>query len=197
MRLKVFVFGLSANPPTGWGGHAGIVRFAAAHADEVWIVPVYRHAFPEKRQLASYEHRLAMAKLAFEPIDGAKVIETERHLSNGPGTFVGTIDVMRKLIADNPDTDFTLLLGGDTYRDLEAGRWKESEALLRLVPVMVIERTGVPLERGAKALQIPGLTEISSTAIRASQDKAFLHKALQPEVLAYIQQHHLYAFARP
>jgi nicotinate-nucleotide adenylyltransferase len=198
LKTRVVVFGLSANPPTGWGGHAGIVRYVASRddVDEVWIVPVYRHAFPDKREMPSYEHRRAMAKLAFEQIEGAKVVDTERDLSNGPGTFVGTIDVMRKLIAEHPDTSFTLLLGGDTYRDLIAGRWKESRALQGLVPILVISRTGVPLEAGAKAVQVPGLTDVSSTAVRASQDPLFLHEALQPQVLEYIQSHGLYGFQR-
>lgn len=197
---RVIVFGLSANPPTGWGGHAGIVRFAATRADEVWIIPVYRHAFVEKREMASYEDRRAMAKLAFEQIPGAKVIDTERELSEkndlskGSGAFIGTIDVVRALKAAHPDKDFELLLGGDTYRDLAAGRWKESDALRALVPILVISRTGVPLDRGASALQVPGLTDVSSSAVRASQDLSFLHQALQPEVLEYIQRHHLYSF---
>jgi nicotinic acid mononucleotide adenylyltransferase len=106
---------------------------------------------------------------------------------------VGTIDVMKKLLADHPDTDFALLLGADTYKDLASGRWKESKKLRELVPIMVILRTGVPLD-GPGVLQVPGLTEISSSQVRASQDLDFLHRVLQPEVLAYIRENRLYGF---
>jgi hypothetical protein len=58
VKKTVLIFGLSANPPTGAHGHAGIVRWAAqelrvdlpddAHLlaqeavpiDEVWVMPV-------------------------------------------------------------------------------------------------------------------------------------------------------------
>jgi nicotinate-nucleotide adenylyltransferase len=179
------------------GGHQGIVSFASQLADELWIVPVYRHAYPDKRQMASYEDRREMARLAFERFDNVRVIDTERDLSLSTGSWVGTIDVMRALLAKHPDVQFSLLLGGDTYRDLLAGKWKESEALVELVPILVISRTGVSLPAGTKTLEAPGLTGVSSSAVRASQDSAYLHEALDPVVLDYIQRHGLYRFARP
>lgn len=193
-RRQIVVFGLSANPPTGMGGHQGIVAFAASRADEVWIVPVYRHAYPDKRNMASYEDRREMARLAFERFGNVRVLDTERDLSlsTGPGEWVGTIDVMRKLAADHPDVELTLLLGGDTFRDLLAGKWKESAALLANFPILVISRTGVSLPAGVAALEVPGLTDVSSTAVRASQDLSYLHEALDPAVLDYIQRHGLY-----
>ena len=54
---KVCLFGTSANPPTGDGGHAGIVKYlanypsdetdsgAGLYFDEVRVLPVYRHMF--------------------------------------------------------------------------------------------------------------------------------------------------------
>ena len=41
----------------------------------------------------------------------------------------------------------------------------------------------------------PQLTAVSSSAVRASRDPAFLAEALQPEVLDYIRAHRLYGFA--
>ena len=53
MSKKVCLFGTSANPPTGKGGHGGIVehllsltsRDGAPAFDEVRVLPVYRHMF--------------------------------------------------------------------------------------------------------------------------------------------------------
>ena len=62
---RVCVYGLSANPPTGEGGHATIVAHLRRMFDEVWVLPVYRHAFESKSNLAPYDHRVRMCELAF------------------------------------------------------------------------------------------------------------------------------------
>ncbi len=63
---RVCIYGLSANPPTGEGGHATIVSHLRRMFDEVWVLPVYTHAFESKHNnMAPYEHRKAMCELAF------------------------------------------------------------------------------------------------------------------------------------
>jgi hypothetical protein len=45
----ICLFGLSADPPTGTGGHVGIVQALVDHThprfDEIHVLPVYRHTF--------------------------------------------------------------------------------------------------------------------------------------------------------
>jgi nicotinate (nicotinamide) nucleotide adenylyltransferase len=205
--MKVLLFGTSANPPTGKGGHAGIVAWAAQHdlpgfgrPDRIWVLPVFRHAFVEKeRAFAPFEDRVAMAKLAFEGLAEPGRIEvqtTEREVhasmvARGEAApRVGTIDVVRALEAEHPGIELGLLLGADTYQDLLARRWKESEVLLRRIPLVVVPRIGIPNE-GAIA-EGPGLGAVSSSALRASKDPAVWAREIQPEVLSYIYAHHLY-----
>jgi nicotinic acid mononucleotide adenylyltransferase len=77
------LFGTSANPPTGSGGHVGIVQALSSMPnttkfDEIRILPVYQHTFSSKRnQLVSYEHRVNMCKIAFEGIPRAIVSNAE------------------------------------------------------------------------------------------------------------------------
>jgi hypothetical protein len=45
---RVILFGLSADPPTGNGGHAGIIKALLKVnelADEIRVLPVYRHPY--------------------------------------------------------------------------------------------------------------------------------------------------------
>ena len=161
--------------------------------DEIWVLPVYRHAFEEKRDMPSFEHRTAMARIAFESISPkVKVIDAERRVAEelGGDRLIGTIDVVRHLMRQHPDVEFALLLGADTYRDLMAGRWKESDALRKSVRVLPVARKGVDGVVGG-----PELDEISSTECRNTGDVRELTRMLQPEVLAYIRSHRLYAFA--
>ena len=206
--VKVLLFGSSANPPTGMHGHAGLVDWAAktelpelgGRADEVWVLPVFRHAFAEKdRDLAPYADRIALAKLAFEGLaepGRVKVKTTEQQVHRAMKAagvvepFVGTIDVVRALEAEHPTTSFALLLGADTYEDLTAHHWKESEELLARVPVVVVPRIGVA-GIGARA-DGPMLGSVSSRALRASRDPALWAAEVQPQVLSYIRAHRLY-----
>src|SRR5688572_22422184 len=160
MRRRVLLFGTSANPRTGMGGHAGIVAWEAKRedVDEIWVLPVYRHAFEEKRDMPSFEHRMAMAKLAFEPLSPkVKVLDVERELAD-PQRLIGTIDVVRHLMQRHPHVSFGLLMGADTYRDLMSGRWKESDALKQLVRIVPVSRKGVDDSLGG-----PELEDVSST----------------------------------
>jgi nicotinate-nucleotide adenylyltransferase len=194
---RVLLFGTSANPPTGMGGHAGMVSWAAARddVDEIWVLPVYRHAFEEKRDMPSFEHRLEMARLAFTPISPkVKVMDVERDVAEELGAdrvdrLIGTIDVVRHLVREHPDVDFGLLLGADTYRDLIAGKWKESDALKKLVRIVPVSRKGID-----ETLDGPELDEISSTDCRSTGDVEALARVLPAPVLEYIRAHRLYAF---
>ena len=221
----VLIFGLSANPPTGMGGHAGIVQWAASSlkidipndtapaeafenvsVSEVWVLPVYRHAFRNKSNLQAFEHRMAMAKLAFENLPGLQgrvlVKDYERQLAQrhahreerGAGQErLGSIDLIEMLQDEFPQLQFVLAFGGDTYRDYIRGLWKGGRKLEERVPLVVIPRSGVPGIEGSEESS-PQLTDVSSTEVRNSRDHDYLGEVLQPEVLAYIEEHRLYGF---
>eukprot|EP01036_Dinobryon_divergens_P027932 gene27932-36796_t len=55
---KIALFGLSANPPTGYQDQNIF--------SEIWILPVYQHMFIAKKGLLAFEHRMAMCKLCME-----------------------------------------------------------------------------------------------------------------------------------
>ncbi len=50
-KRRVCLFGLSADPPTGSGGHLGIVAHLASMEmfDQVRVLPVYSHMFAVSR----------------------------------------------------------------------------------------------------------------------------------------------------
>lgn len=221
MTHPIVLFGLSANPPTGFGGHGGIVRWAASGRGfsafggrppaEVWVLPVFVHAFSEKRDMPAFEHRMEMARLAFEDLPGTtvpvRVLDVERRVSEAwsrqPGFGAGrpgTIDVVRYLYAAHPHARFGLLLGADTYLDLKAGKWKESRRLEELVDVIVVPRRGAPPVHpmdstgSAGAGDPPDLDEISSSALRATTEESSWQKAVFPDVFAYVLRHRLYGF---
>jgi nicotinic acid mononucleotide adenylyltransferase len=135
---KVALFGLSANPPTGKGGHLGIVQFLVGTGlfDEVWVLPVYQHMFAAKRSMEPFEHRVAMCKLCFEAESTqscmVRVMLVEKYAAEyyaekeGPNFRVGTVDVLDFIHLQCPGLMLHLVLGTDTYKDLINMRWKEA-----------------------------------------------------------------------
>jgi nicotinate-nucleotide adenylyltransferase len=192
----VALFGLSANPPTGEAGHRGIVRWLAEtslpeaggrRVDEIWVLPVYRHAYTQKRDLAPFEDRLQMCRLAFGDLPRTRILDVERdvqaELDPAPA---GTVDTLRHLRRRCPGCRFLLVLGQDTYRDLAAHRWKGSEELLSTTEVVVIRRPGAG---GTEGHHVPALGPVSSTEARDAHD---LERLLHDPVARYVRERGLY-----
>ena len=192
------IFGSSFNPPTGEGGHLGLVRWALRQShiplDRLWVLPVYRHIYQEKSNLARFEHRLKMAELMLK--DGGltsqvQVSALEKELSGQrPNEVLGSVDIIRAVQRKEPEASWVLLLGQDTYNDLLAGRWKESEKLLSLVKVLAVSRPGI--QRNANTHVVAGLEELSSSDIRQAIKEGREPPGLTPSVRAYVQDHKLY-----
>ena len=82
-KKRILLFGTSADPPTGEGGHVGIAKALSAlvpeYCDEVRILPVYRHSFETKRdRMLPYCDRINMCELAFQGIPNVIVSDSER-----------------------------------------------------------------------------------------------------------------------
>jgi nicotinic acid mononucleotide adenylyltransferase len=140
---------------------------------------------------------------------------------------VGSHDVLMAIKAKrgNEKAHFAWCLGGDAYRDLRMGKWRESDAFQRACAQVVVPREGgvlglqeVGLGPNARVLQIEEVSEsISSTVIRTMLaeraafraepgneltewdggdfDAELLDDALAPRVRRYIEKHGLYGTA--
>eukprot|EP01039_Chlorochromonas_danica_P008378 gene8378-9234_t len=192
--VKVALFGLSANPPTGIGGHQGVVRHVVQmdQFDEVWILPVYKHIYDSKSSLLDFEDRVELCKLAFERESSKKCVVRVRTIEReaamcylhrqGQGYRVGTIDILDYLNSLHPDGfKWFWIMGMDTFIDLASNKWKESQRLLSSMSFVVFKRPGFlltedqqvvvneVLRRPQSAVQFiepSSLTDISSTQLR-------------------------------
>uniref|UniRef100_A0A7R9SVH5 Cytidyltransferase-like domain-containing protein n=1 Tax=Polyblepharides amylifera TaxID=1486889 RepID=A0A7R9SVH5_9CHLO len=211
---KVVIFGLSANPPTGLHGHTGIIRDLAGSFDEVWVLPVYRHIYESKSDLASFDHRVKMCQLSFVESDPSpahkvsvclmekEIVEAAQKATDATEKIVrcGSIDVIRHLKARYPEVEWHWVLGADTYNDLRAGKWKASEEFQNEITIHVIPRLGdslADLVGNARKRSITSLGGISSSLIRSSKNETFLRNEenLLPSVYSYIKEHNLYGWS--
>eukprot|EP00584_Thalassiosira_punctigera_P009857 CAMPEP_0172532114 /NCGR_PEP_ID=MMETSP1067-20121228/5283_1 /TAXON_ID=265564 ORGANISM="Thalassiosira punctigera, Strain Tpunct2005C2" /NCGR_SAMPLE_ID=MMETSP1067 /ASSEMBLY_ACC=CAM_ASM_000444 /LENGTH=250 /DNA_ID=CAMNT_0013316585 /DNA_START=57 /DNA_END=809 /DNA_ORIENTATION=+ len=227
---RVCLFGTSADPPTGEGGHLGIARhLASMDFDEVRILPVYRHMFGNKRgKQAPFQARVDMCRILFKEVPKVVVSEAERicfeKASEGleeqqkQSLRIGTADLLEMLANDEPEIDFTLALGSDTFIDLASGKWRRTEDVFKLVGYRMVvfgripedgdNKNGVsealqesitkwqlvgPTQSSIRAIQIPTLTNVSSSVVRRSTNEISLKGMLASDVLEYIQQRRMYS----
>ena len=147
---------------------------------------------------ASFDDRVAMARLAAAPEHGLEVssIEGERE---GPSYTVDTLEALQRAY---PDDHFELLVGADMLGDFPS--WRNPERILDLAQVVAFARPGAELaeersrfaaafgEERAIIVEIP-VVSASSTEIRERLRKRESIADLVPKAVeAYIHERLLY-----
>ena len=177
-------------------GHLMIANYMKEFTflDEVWLVVSPRNPLKKAENLLNNELRLKMARMAVEDYNGMKVSDIEFHMPLPSYT----IDTMTKLTYDNPDKEFTLIMGGDNWSNLP--RWKNYERLQHEFKMLIYPRLGyevhIPeeLRENVRLVEAP-IVEISSTFIRNSLKEGKNVRAFVPSrVYDFIETNALYRF---
>ncbi|MEO5606412.1 MAG: nicotinate (nicotinamide) nucleotide adenylyltransferase [Polaromonas sp.] len=197
---RIGVFGGAFDPP-----HLAHVALAEAALkqfalDALYIIPTGQ-AWHKARALSAPQHRLAMARLAFENMAG--VIVDDRELQRVGPTF--TLETLRALQTEHPSAQLYLFIGADQFAAFR--QWHKWRDILELAIICIADRAQstlaqtqfdayAPLNHRFFTLQLP-LMAVSATQIRqlmalgaASADDV---AQLVPEPVArYISLHRLY-----
>jgi nicotinate-nucleotide adenylyltransferase len=186
----VGLFGGSFNPPHV--AHQLVALYVLETVvDEVWFVPTFSHPFG--KNLAPYDHRVAMCELAASPLGArAQVSRAEQELAQR-ADFVAsrTLDLVEHLIAKHPDAQFRLVVGADILG--ERDKWYRWDDVTARAPLVVLGRGGYEVPPGSIETGVT-MPEISATHIRellATKDPA-VSRLLPQAVLRYIARHGLY-----
>src|SRR5215831_8002979 len=118
--MRVALLGGSFDPPHL--AHLQIAEYLlhSGRFDRIWVFPAPRN--PLKGPATDFEDRLAMCQLAFADFDPrVEVRAVEAGLSGY------TIDLVRKLRAQDPKLDLTFTGGSDLRQELP--RWKDAAEL--------------------------------------------------------------------
>ena len=158
--LRVAFFGGSFNPPHVAHVLAVAYALSAAPIDEVLVVPVYQHPFA--KELAPYDARLEMCKLALELLPRAHVSTLERDLGGESLTLRTVEEIARR----EPAWQLRLLIGSDVLADLP--KWHRFDRIAEIAPPLVLGRHGAAAVDGAPHAGPPLLPPVSSTDIRAA-----------------------------
>jgi nicotinate-nucleotide adenylyltransferase len=182
------VFGGSFNPPHLAHVLAVLTVLETHDVDEVLVVPSFRHPFD--KQLAGYEHRLEMCRLAMAPLGPrARVSTIERDRDGGDGQPSRTLDTLEALAREQPARRLRLVIGADILG--ERHKWYRWPDIETLAPPIVLGRQGVPMPEGLPP--VVTLPAVSSTEVRARLAAGEPVDHLVPRaVVAYLRAHALY-----
>jgi nicotinate-nucleotide adenylyltransferase len=139
-RKRVGILGGSFDPVHR--GHMGLAAQVREkfQLDHVLFIPAYISPHKQNQKPASSDHRLAMLKLAIasHPL----FLISEMELLRKEVSF--TVDTLSVLTAEQPDTDFFLIMGNDAFQGIKT--WKSADRVLEMCHVIVATRPGYTLE---------------------------------------------------
>lgn len=174
---RIALFGGSFDPP-----HLGHVLAACyarivAEVDEVWVLPVARHAY--SKPISPWEQRWRLCQVAFAGLPFVHLRDDE--LANADGY---TIDLIERLRTQHPTHRWLLLGGTDTARDLL--NWHRGSDLVELIEVIPVPRRGYDDHPAA-------LPEISSSLIRERTKRGEpIDDLVAPAVARLMETHRWY-----
>src|SRR5450432_1272859 len=102
--------------------------------DQVLVVPVFAHAFG--KELAPFEHRVAMTRLAMSGLGDVHVSTIERDLG-APSRTLRTLEKLREI---HPEWVCRLVVGTDVLAEKE--KWHAFDEVVKLSPLFVLGRVG-------------------------------------------------------
>ena len=157
--------------------------------DRVHFVPTFVQPLKPGPHAGSPQERLEMVRAVVA--EDPRFVADAREIERAGASY--TVDTLRSLRRDFPDSELSLLIGADTVQDLP--RWHEWRELPRLASIVVLSRPGVkPAVSSAVAsyLNVPEI-DISATQIRETIRNGHPFRDLLPASVAdYIEMHGLY-----
>lgn len=167
--MRIALFGGSFDPPHLGHVLAAVYAHAVGRVDEVWVLPVAKHAYG--KALAPWERRWELCTLAFAGLSFVRLRDDERR---NPAGY--TITLVEALRAAHPGVRWCLVGGTDTSRDLP--NWHRGRELVDLVEVIAVPR------RGWDDADPAALPAISSSQVRALLAQGGDARALLPAAVA-------------
>ena len=183
--MRIAVYGGSFNPP-----HIAHTMVASwllwtEMVDEVWLVPVYRHAFEQThgKKLAPYSMRVQWCN-ALSTLNPRIMCSTIEETLPTPSY---TIDTLKSFSEMHPDYQFRLCIGADVLPQLD--KWKDWATIKSEFSPIVVGRPGhLGPERSVQ------FADVSSTQIRQMlQAKEYPHHLVPAPVLKLIIENNPYA----
>jgi nicotinate-nucleotide adenylyltransferase len=131
--------------------------------ERIWFVVSPHNPFKSESGLLNEFHRLQLVRLATEDDNRIRVSDIEFTLPK-PSYTINTLTYLGE---KNPEHQFSIIMGSDSYQNLH--KWKNAEVIIKNHPVYVYRRPGFAISdqsnNNLHIVEAP-LLEISATQIR-------------------------------
>jgi nicotinate-nucleotide adenylyltransferase len=180
MTERVAVYGGSFDPPHI--AHALVAAYVlSAHpVDRVLVVPTAQHPF--SKNLASFEDRLEMCRIAMRHVPRVEVSAIESEL-NGPSLTLHTLQELKRRM---PHAALRFVLGSDLVT--ETPKWHAFDEIEKLAPPIVVNRMGHPCPEEGLAMPAISSSEIQKLLRTGGSTQGLL----DADVARYVQERGLY-----
>ena len=172
--------------------HIKLAEIAAkeCNLDKVLFIPAGTPWMKKDSLITSSEHRLNMVNLAIENI--STFYSSDIEIKRQGNTY--TIDTLKELDIDRFHTEYYLILGSDSYKEIN--RWKNPEKIIEMVGIILFNRKGDPppetINQSVFIIK-EEIEDISSTIIRTKvKNKDSLQGLVPQNVEEYIFTNNLY-----
>ncbi|HBI85569.1 MAG TPA: nicotinate (nicotinamide) nucleotide adenylyltransferase [Ruminococcus sp.] len=201
MKRRLGLFGGSFNPIHNGHLHLAEAAKNALRLSGVMLMPAGEAPHKSSDAYAPAADRLAMCQLAAEKLPWLSVSDLE--IRKAGKSY--TVDTLRMLTQEHPDTEWTLLIGSDMLLTFDT--WYCWQEILQMASLCAVsrEKGDLPQLRAAAAslreraaganirVVTAEVVVVSSTQIRTAVQKNADCSCLLPEnVVQYIQTHGLY-----
>lgn len=160
----------------------------ALNLEKVYLMPEYLPPHVDEKDTIEAEHRLNMLKLAIadNPLFDIEQAELQRRGKSY------TYDTMKALIAQNPDTDYYFIIGGDMVEYLP--KWYKIDELVEMVQFVGVKRPGYTIDTLYPIIWLDApMMDLSSSLIRKKIAQGCSIRYLVPEAVRnYILEKGLY-----
>ena len=160
----------------------------ALNLEKVYLMPEYLPPHVDEKDTIEAEHRLNMLKLATadNPLFDIEQAELQRKGKSY------TYDTMKALIAQNPDTDYYFIIGGDMVEYLP--KWYKIDELVEMVQFVGVKRPGYTIDTPYPIIWLDTpMMDLSSSLIRKKIAQGCSIRYLVPEAVRnYILEKGLY-----
>ncbi len=167
--MRIGLYGGSFDPPHPGHRHVAATALRRLRLDRVWWLVTPGNPLKDRGRLPPLGERLAatrrvashprMAATAFEAAIGVRF----------------TVETLRFLVRRCPGVRFVLIVGGDSFANLQ--RWRAWREILRLVPVVAVDRpgwtVGAGLGRVARTFPAGRVPEAAAPALLLSRPPAW------------------------
>ncbi|MDZ5502014.1 nicotinate-nucleotide adenylyltransferase [Enterococcus cecorum] len=160
----------------------------ALNLEKVYLMPEYLPPHVDEKDTIEAEHRLNMLKLAIADNSLFDIEQAELQRKGKSYTY----DTMKALIAQNPDTDYYFIIGGDMVEYLP--KWYKIDELVEMVQFVGVKRPGYTIDTPYPIIWLDApMMDLSSSLIRKKIAQGCSIRYLVPEAVRnYILKKGLY-----